>query len=200
MPWNILQPITFFPWKPLPQPSPSPLPEDPFAQAIWEWHNHSDCQQRSIFFTPISTPVPATWCPSWHPGTSQERVHPHPSVKTVQPFISSPPGRWQVCPSTVTAQPQSGSWHLHVPKSGCLTKYSGALNWRELVFWSWGEAALAVAQLTMAHQCYPHCSAGFKLQLVSHSGAHWKYPSSFLWMWQGGPICQGTFSSGSLQW
>lgn len=72
-------------------------------------------------------------------GLTRNEWHPQLSVKTAQPFISSPPGRWWVDHSTLTAQPHLGTCHLNVPTPDCLTQHNGALNWR--VAWSWVEAA-----------------------------------------------------------
>lgn len=57
-------------------------------------------------------------------------------LRRVQLVTSSPPGRWWVCHSTVTAQSQLGTWHLHVPAPGCPIQHSSALNWREQALWS----------------------------------------------------------------
>lgn len=87
--------------------------------------------------------------------------------------------------------------HLH--QAALLS--TGAMNCRELFLWSWSDTAgtrattrrRAVAHVTMAHQHYLLCSAGFKFRPVFYSGAHRKHPSSFSQMWQGVSIYRGMF-------
>lgn len=130
-PWNILQPITFYPWKLLPHSSPNSLPEIAFARVIWQWHNHSDCQLRKMFYIYQRScscklvPFLAPWdlARSLSLGEDSSALH----------FLSSPvPTRPWLPPS---------SWHSHMPKSGCPTKHGSAPSWRVLVLQGWGEAA-----------------------------------------------------------
>lgn len=175
MPWNILQPITFFPWKPLPQSSPSPLPESPFVQAIWRWHNHSDCQLRNIFYTHEHScscnlvPFLAPWDLA---GTSASS-----SLCENSSALHFLTPKETVPRSTVSAQPQLGTWHLHMSTPGCPSQHNSALNWRELVLRSWGEAA------------------GTRAAMAERQWHTWQWPTSAT------PLAlQASIAAGLTQW
>lgn len=187
----------------LPWSSPSPLPENPFAQTIWQQHNHSDCQLRNIFYTYQHScscnvvPFLALWdlagtsassslcenSSALHFLTPREMAGPPLHSHSAAPA-------WYLAPTcTYTRLPDSAQQCSEL-------EGAGSLEWgcRGQSHHGWK----AVAQLTMAHKHYPHCSAGFKLQPFSHSCC--PHSSSFLRMWQGGPICHGMVFPSSLQW
>lgn len=180
-PWNILH-LIIFSWKLLQSPL-SPLPESTFAQATtqplslptekWIYTHQHSC---SCNLVPFLEPLAALRASS-------------SLCESIQPFISSPPGRWRVChpgghPAWMGIH---ASWtsNTHTCPQQAAQPSSGALNCRELFLWSWsctaGTCYRSATEGQRHRWQWPISTTSFVLQALNCSQSFTAVPTGNIW-------------------